>query len=82
VAAELGKPAEAKAALEAAIAQSPLLARDPHGFWATWHFNEALIDRLDAGLGKAGLSTVRGARSGAAKESVEPYVDQALIDVR
>jgi TolB-like protein/Tfp pilus assembly protein PilF len=63
-AAEVGKRAEATAALEAAIAQSPLLARDPHAFWATWHFNEALIGRLNAVLEKAGLSTLRAAPGG------------------
>jgi TolB-like protein/tetratricopeptide (TPR) repeat protein len=63
MAAEVGKPAEASEALEAATAQSPLLVRDPHAFWATWHFNEALIGRLNAGLEKAGLSTLRAVPS-------------------
>ena len=43
-----------------------MLARDPHDFSATWHFNNDLIDHLNAGLEKAGLTTAQEAANGEA----------------
>ncbi len=54
IAAEKGQMDEAKTMLEAAIAEEPMIARDPTAFWSSWKVNDALITRLNAGLTTAG----------------------------
>lgn len=53
--AALGHEEAARAALAQAHRQSPLLARDPVAFWANFQGSPAVIERLNAGLAKAGL---------------------------
>ena len=53
--AALGHAAAARAALQEALRRSPLLARDPIAFWANFQGSPAVIERLNAGLAKAGL---------------------------
>ncbi len=55
-AAAAGDRAAAGAALAEAIRQAPILASDPRTFWANYHAAEGVIDRLVAGLRKAGLT--------------------------
>ncbi len=50
-----GDPAVARAALEEAVRQAPVLASDPRTFWANYHASDPVIDRLDEGLRTAGL---------------------------
>jgi tetratricopeptide (TPR) repeat protein len=54
-----GHPAEARAALDEALRQAPLLARDPRAFWANYQRSDEVIDRLNAGLARAGLEAAR-----------------------
>ena len=51
----VGHAEAARAALDEALRQSALLARDPTGFWGTFQFAPDVIERLNAGLVKAGL---------------------------
>ena len=53
--AALGHDEAARAALDEALRQSPLLARDPVAFWANFQASPEVIERLNAGLAKAGL---------------------------
>ena len=53
--AAVGHAAAARAALDEALRQSPLLARDPVAYWANFQFAPEVIERLNAGLVKAGL---------------------------
>jgi hypothetical protein len=53
--AALGHAAMARSALDQALRQYPLLARDPVAFWADFQVAPEVIDRLNAGLVKAGL---------------------------
>ena len=53
--AAVGHAEAARAALDEALRQSALLARDPTGFWGTFQFAPDVIERLNAGLVKAGL---------------------------
>jgi TolB-like protein len=54
-----GHPAEARADLDAALRQAPLLGRDPRAFWANYRRSVEVIDRLEAGLARAGLDAAR-----------------------
>ncbi len=47
--------AAARVALDEAVRQAPMLARDPRAFWAARQATDGVIDRLDEGLRKAGL---------------------------
>ena len=53
--AALGHAAAARAALDEAVRQSPQLARDPVAYWANFQVAPEVIERLNAGLVKAGL---------------------------
>ena len=53
--AALGNATAARAALDEALRQSPLLARDPVAFWANFQIAPSVIERLNASLAKAGL---------------------------
>ena len=53
--AALGHAAAARAALDEAVRQSPQLARDPVAYWANFQAAPEVIERLNAGLVKAGL---------------------------
>jgi TolB-like protein/Flp pilus assembly protein TadD len=53
--AALGHAAMARSALDQALQQYPLLARDPVAFWADFQVAPEVIDRLNAGLVRAGL---------------------------
>jgi tetratricopeptide (TPR) repeat protein len=53
--AALGNAAAARAALDEARRQSPLLFRDPAAYWANFQGAQEVIERLNAGLAKAGL---------------------------
>jgi tetratricopeptide (TPR) repeat protein len=53
--AALGNAKAARAALDEALRQSPLLARDPVAFWANFQIAPSVIERFNAGLAKAGL---------------------------
>jgi TolB-like protein/Tfp pilus assembly protein PilF len=53
--AALGHTAAARAALDEARRQSPLLFRDPAAYWADFQGAPEVIERLNAGLAKAGL---------------------------
>ena len=53
--AALGHTAAARAALDEAIRQSPELARDPVAYWTGFQVAPEVIDRLNAGLARAGL---------------------------
>ena len=53
--AALGHAAAARDALDEALRQSPLLSRDPVAFWANFQAAPEVIERLNAGLAKAGL---------------------------
>ena len=53
--AALGHAAAARAALDEALRQSPQLARDPVAYWANFQVAPEVIERLNAGLAKAGL---------------------------
>ena len=53
--AALGHAAAARDALDQAFRQSPLLSRDPVAFWANFQAAPQVIERLNAGLAKAGL---------------------------
>ena len=53
--AALGHVDAARAALQQAVRQSPLLSRDPVAFWANFQGAPHVIARLNAGLAKAGL---------------------------
>ena len=57
-AASLGRAEEARAALERAVAQSSLLARDPRAFWRVFHVKEDLIQQLVLGLERASHGAV------------------------
>jgi tetratricopeptide (TPR) repeat protein len=65
--AALGNMPAAHQALEKALQREPLLARDPVAFWADFQGSPEVIERLNAGLAKAGLqpppSTEAGPRS-------------------
>ena len=63
--AALGHAAAARAALDEAVRQSPQLARDPVAYWANFQVAPEVIERLNAGLVKAGLQLP--ARSGDTK---------------
>ena len=52
--AALGHTAAARAALDEALRQSPQLARDPVAYWANFQVAPEVIERLNAGLAKAG----------------------------
>jgi tetratricopeptide (TPR) repeat protein len=54
-----GHPAEARAALNEALLQAPILGRDPRAFWANYQRSDEVIDRLNAGLAQAGLEAAR-----------------------
>ena len=58
--AALGKTAAARAALDAALRQTPQLARDPAAYWANFQVAPEVIERLNVGLVKAGLQRVFG----------------------
>lgn len=51
----LGNTAAARAALDEAVRQTPDLARDPVAYWANFQAAPEVIERLNAGLVKAGL---------------------------
>ena len=51
----LGHAAAARAALDEAVRQTPELARDPVAYWANFQAAPEVIERLNAGLVKAGL---------------------------
>jgi len=53
--AQLGKQAEARAALQEAVALDPTFATDPRGAYRLHHMPEDLIERFIDGLRKAGL---------------------------
>jgi TolB-like protein/tetratricopeptide (TPR) repeat protein len=53
--AALGNSAAARAALDEAFRQSPLLSRDPVALWSNFQAAPDVIARLNAGLAKAGL---------------------------
>jgi hypothetical protein len=61
--AAIGQLEEARADLDEAVRQAPLLGRDPRAFWAAWQNSDEVIDRLDAGLAQAGLEAARGPTS-------------------
>ncbi len=67
--AALGNAEAARAALDEALRQSPLLARDPVAFWANFQMAPSVIARFNADLAKAGLqlpaaiAPVTGSRS-------------------
>ena len=54
-----GRPEKARAALDEAIRQAPVLGRDPRAFWANYQRSDVVIDRLNAGLAQAGLEAAR-----------------------
>jgi TolB-like protein len=54
-----GRPEKARAALDEAIRQAPVLGRDPRAFWANYQRSDEAIDRLNAGLAQAGLEAAR-----------------------
>jgi hypothetical protein len=43
-------------ALDEAVCEAPILARDLHAFWVSFGVSDGVIDRLNAGLAKAGLA--------------------------
>ena len=47
--------AAARAALDEAVRQTPQLARDPVAYWSNLQVAPEIIERLNAGLAKAGL---------------------------
>ena len=51
----LGHAAAARAALDEAVRQLPQLARDPVAYWGDFQAAPEVIERLNAGLRKAGL---------------------------
>ena len=51
----VGHATEARAALDEAIRQAPLLGTDPRAFWAGFGIAAPVIDRLNEGLAAAGL---------------------------
>jgi len=53
--AALGNAKAAQAALDEALRQSPMLARDPVAFWANFQIAPSVIERFNADLAKAGL---------------------------
>ena len=59
--AAIGHYEAASRALKEAMRQSPLLVRDPVTFWANFQGSDDVIDRLNAGLAKAGLAAARAA---------------------
>jgi Flp pilus assembly protein TadD len=66
VEAAAGHPTEARAALDEALRQAPILVRDPRAFWANYQRSDEVIDRLNAGLAQAGLEAARqGTRASA-----------------
>ena len=61
-----GHPAKARAALNEALLQAPMLGRDPRAFWANYQRSDEVIDRLNARLAQAGLEAARqGTRASA-----------------
>ncbi len=58
--AQLGHGAEARQALERAIALDPTFAKDPRAAYRLHHVPERLIDQFMDGLRKAGLETFSG----------------------
>ena len=67
--AALGHAAAFRAALQEALRRSPLLARDPIAFWANFQGSPAVIERLNAGLAKAGLRLSAAPLAGPAPRS-------------
>jgi Tfp pilus assembly protein PilF len=53
--AAVGNEAAARAALDEAVREAPILASDPHALWANFGVADPVIDCLNAGLVKAGL---------------------------
>ena len=56
-----GYPAKARAHLDKALREAPVLGRDPRAFWANYQASDEVIDRLIAGLARAGLEAARKA---------------------
>ena len=52
---QVGHAQAARIALYQAVAQAPRLGRDSRAFWATFLVADAVVDRLDDGLRRAGL---------------------------
>ena len=51
-----GDPLAARRALKEAVRETLILARDPNAFWVSFGVSDRVIDRLNAGLAKAGLA--------------------------